>query len=88
MCRCDNENATKSTTVNVMPQIVASCLVNRLMMAMVNRAIAIRPRPTGISLPPIRGLNGTRHSRAPGTFWRSTSIARLCRAKLQMTPKA
>ncbi len=72
-----------------MPEIVAVCFVKRLMTATANSTIAIRPRPTGISRPPILMFSGTRHSRgASGSLKRSTNIASDLNAKLQTTPNA
>ena len=81
-------NTRKKASVKDMPAIVASSLVKTLMQASVKRKSVMRPRPTGISTPPMRKFRGTFHSRFSGCLKRRTSTESALNEKLQTTPNA
>jgi len=67
---------------------VAVFFVSTFTIASANKVAVIRIRPKGISVPPIRKLNGVFHSRSSGRLYRSTNTERDFIVKLQTTPKA
>ena len=87
-CRSDKVKIRKNTPLKITPATVASDLVNRFTIAVMNSTAEIAARPTGISTLPMCRLPGTFHSRLPGSVKRSTSTASDFMAKLQITPKA
>jgi DNA-binding winged helix-turn-helix (wHTH) protein len=51
-CNCsDTRNTVKNATVKIIPEIVAAFFVKTLIVARVKRVMAMRPNPTGISVP-------------------------------------
>ena len=71
-----------------MPLTVATDFVKRFTRAVVNSTMKTEMSPIGISRLPMRRFGGTFHPRSPLYFHRSTSIARLLKVKLQITPNA
>ncbi len=78
----------KKVVANKMPLTVATDLVNRFTIAVVSSTMKTEIRPIGISRLPMRRFGGTFQPRSPLYFQRSTSMARLLKVKLQITPKA
>jgi len=56
----------KNATVKMMPEIVATCLVTRLMQQRVNKIRLMMLKPRGNSHLPNLRFSGTRNSRPPG----------------------
>src|ERR1700722_13351821 len=78
----------KKTTEKETPATVATDLVARLTRAVASRTRKTDSRPIGISVPAMVMLGGTFHPRTPLYLKRSTSMERLLKVKLQITPKA
>ena len=78
----------KNIVAKIMPLTVATDLVNRFTIAVDNNTRNTQVSPTGISVLPILIFGGTFQPRSPWYFQRSTSMARLLKVKLQITPNA
>jgi len=86
--RSETTKMKKKVTVKTVPAMVAISLVNRFTMAVESRTRCTLSSPSGISTPRTLIFGGTFQPRSPLYFQRKTSMERLLKVKLQITPKA
>src|SRR6266850_3184047 len=86
--RSEALKTTKKTTAKETPATVATDFVNKLTIAVESNTRNTEARPIGISCPRMVILGGTFQPLSPLYLKRRTSMERLLKVKLQITPKA